>query len=99
MRRFVKALSYPGAIVLDFFAGSGTTGRVCIEEKRNCIMCDKDVQSRAFFDKHIENMRETSLAQPFTEQHDLNAFFDGVEVSQKTTETKVQPIVGQVAFQ
>ena len=99
MRRFVKALSYPGAIVLDFFAGSGTTGRVCIEEKRNCIMCDKDKQSRTFFDKHLKNMREIGLAQPYVEQHDLDAFFDGVEVSQKTAEAKLQPFVGQVAFQ
>ena len=26
--RFVKALSYPGSVVLDFFAGSGTIGRL-----------------------------------------------------------------------
>ena len=29
IRRLVKALSYPDSVVLDFFAGSGTTGRVC----------------------------------------------------------------------
>ena len=34
IRRFVKALSFEGSIVLDFFAGSGTAGRVCIEESR-----------------------------------------------------------------
>ena len=30
IRRFVRALSYEGAVVLDFLAGSGTTGAVCI---------------------------------------------------------------------
>ena len=58
IRRFVKSLSYPDSVVLDFFAGSGTTGRVCIEEKRNCIMCDTDIQSKTFFKKHIEKMQE-----------------------------------------
>ncbi|MDE6340396.1 MAG: site-specific DNA-methyltransferase, partial [Muribaculaceae bacterium] len=35
IRRFVKSLSFEGSIVLDFFAGSGTTGRICIEENRH----------------------------------------------------------------
>lgn len=41
IRRFVKALSYPDSIVLDFFSGSGSTGWACIEEKRNSILCIK----------------------------------------------------------
>lgn len=28
IERFIKALSYPGSVILDFFAGSGTVGRV-----------------------------------------------------------------------
>ena len=83
MRRFVKALSYPGSVVLDFFAGSGTTGRVCIEEKRNCIMCDKDEQSKMFFEKHIKNMQETNLCQPYTEHTDLDSFFMETEKIKK----------------
>ena len=43
--RFVKALSYPGSVVLDFFAGSGTVGRVCIKEGRHCLMCDSSSTS------------------------------------------------------
>lgn len=30
IRRLVRSLSYPGSVVLDFFAGSGTTGRACL---------------------------------------------------------------------
>ena len=78
IRRFVKALSYPDSIVLDFFAGSGTTGRVCIEEKRNCIMCDTDAQSKFFFEKHLEHMNDSLFAQPFTMNENLGDFFDGV---------------------
>lgn len=56
--RFVKALSYPGSIVLDFFAGSGTTGRVCIMEGRHCLMCDSSDTSNEYFAKHISLMKE-----------------------------------------
>lgn len=56
IRRFVKSLSYEGSLVLDFFAGSGTTGRVCIEEKRHSIMVDSDFSLISYFDKHIEQI-------------------------------------------
>lgn len=75
MRRFVKALSYPGSLVLDFFAGSGTTGRVCVEERRHCIMGDKDVQSKAFFEKHLQKIPNEKGEKPYVEHHDLNSFF------------------------
>lgn len=86
IRRLVKALSYPDAIVLDFFAGSGTTGRVCIEEKRNCIMCDKDSQSEVYFSKHIENMNKSKLAQPFTMNDNITDFF--AEISSRVNDEK-----------
>lgn len=56
IRRFVKSLSYEGSIVLDFFAGSGTTGRVCIEEKRHSIMVDSDIKLYDYFDKHLKQI-------------------------------------------
>jgi len=42
IERLVRALSYPGSTVLDFFAGSGVTTRVAIQEGRNSICTDKD---------------------------------------------------------
>ena len=57
IERFVKALSRPGSIVLDFFAGSGTTGRVCIAEGRHCLMCDNDKATIDYFNKHLALMR------------------------------------------
>jgi len=42
IRRLVRALSYPGSTVLDFFAGSGITTRVAIEEGRHSIASDID---------------------------------------------------------
>lgn len=56
IRRFVKGLSYPGSLVLDFFAGSGTTGRICIEESRNSILVDSDPKMLEYFKLHIKNM-------------------------------------------
>jgi site-specific DNA-methyltransferase (adenine-specific) len=42
IRRLVRALSYPGSVVLDFFAGSGVTARVAIEEGRHSVCSDVD---------------------------------------------------------
>lgn len=86
VRRLVKALSYPDSIVLDFFAGSGTTGRVCIEEKRNCIMCDKDPESQVYFHKHITNMEKTELANPFNMDETLDDFFHNVNLRANISE-------------
>ena len=56
IRRFVKGLSFPGSWVLDFFAGSGTTGRVCIEESRNSILVDSDPKMLEYFKLHMQKM-------------------------------------------
>jgi site-specific DNA-methyltransferase (adenine-specific) len=42
VQRLVRALSYPGSTVLDFFAGSGVTARVAIEEGRHSVVSDMD---------------------------------------------------------
>ena len=40
IQRLIKALSFPGSTVLDFFAGSGVTTRIAIDEKRHSIASD-----------------------------------------------------------
>ena len=52
----MKALSYEGSVVLDFFAGSGTTGAVCIEENRHSIMVDSDPLLKDYFKKHLQKL-------------------------------------------
>lgn len=81
IRRFVKSLSYPGSVVMDFFAGSGTTGRVCIEEGRHCLMVDKDSSSVGYFSKHLENMEKTELKRPYKRVDTIDNFFEYVEQS------------------
>lgn len=74
--RFVKSLSYPGAIVLDFFAGSGTVGRVCITEGRHCLMCDSDPASIDYFKKHLELMKDLGQKTDYTEIKNVEDFFN-----------------------
>jgi site-specific DNA-methyltransferase (adenine-specific) len=45
LRRIVGASSMPGDIVLDFFAGSGTIGAVCLEMGRRFILVDNNPQA------------------------------------------------------
>lgn len=42
LRRIVAASSPPGGLVLDFFAGSGTTGAACLELGRRFILIDSN---------------------------------------------------------
>jgi len=57
LRRIVSASSNPGDTVLDFFAGSGTTGAACLELDRSFILIDNNPQS-------IEVMRKRFAEAP-----------------------------------
>lgn len=74
--RFVKALSYPGSTVLDFFAGSGTTGRVCINEGRHCLMCDSNEELKAYFNKHIGLMKNLGQKTEYIAIDNIDEFFN-----------------------
>jgi site-specific DNA-methyltransferase (adenine-specific) len=45
IRRIIQASSNPGDTVLDFFAGSGTVGDVCLELGRSFILVDNNPQA------------------------------------------------------
>ena len=45
LRRIVQASSNPGDMVMDFFAGSGTTGAACLELGRQFILVDNNPQA------------------------------------------------------
>lgn len=45
LRRIVQASSNPDDLVLDFFAGSGTTGAACLELGRRFILIDNNPQA------------------------------------------------------
>lgn len=62
IRRIVRALSYPGSTVLDFFAGSGVTARVSAEEGRHSISCDRDP---ALHDHIASQFRDAAEIKPY----------------------------------
>lgn len=55
VNRIIQASSPPGGVVLDFFAGSGTTGAACLALDRRFVLVDSnpqalDVMARRFAD-------------------------------------------------
>jgi site-specific DNA-methyltransferase (adenine-specific) len=57
IQRIVRALSYPGSVVLDFFAGSGITMRVAIEEGRHSIASDSDPAFQVYSSLQVEKLK------------------------------------------
>lgn len=55
VERIVKALSYPGSTVLDFFAGSGVTARVCLDQRRNSISSDLSSELPGYLKKQMQD--------------------------------------------
>jgi site-specific DNA-methyltransferase (adenine-specific) len=53
LRRILQASSNPGDTVLDFFAGSGTTGAACLELGRRFILVDANPQAIAVMRKRF----------------------------------------------
>jgi site-specific DNA-methyltransferase (adenine-specific) len=47
LKRIVLASSQPGDLVLDFFAGSGTTGAACLLTDRSFILVDESAEAMA----------------------------------------------------
>jgi site-specific DNA-methyltransferase (adenine-specific) len=56
LRRILLASSNPGDTVLDFFAGSGTTGATCLELDRQFILVDNNPQSMEVMHKRFADV-------------------------------------------
>lgn len=56
LRRIVAASSNPGGMVMDFFAGSGTTGAVCLELNRRFILVDDNLEALQVMVKRFEGI-------------------------------------------
>ena len=55
IERILYASSNPGDLVLDFFAGSGTTGAACLKLDRCFILVDNNPQSIEIMKKRFQN--------------------------------------------
>ncbi|MBM4249440.1 MAG: site-specific DNA-methyltransferase [Euryarchaeota archaeon] len=76
--RLVRALSYPGSLVLDPFAGSGVTARVCIEEGRNSVVSDSDPRFPAYLKKQLAMVKEPRCPFVFLKDRGVSEFFKSV---------------------
>ncbi len=65
IRRLIRSMSWPGSTILDFFAGSGVTARVAIEEGRNSIVSDLDPALKQYLEKQLQSLPPEG-SQPFT---------------------------------
>ena len=61
LRRIITASSQPGDMVLDFFAGSGTTGMVAHELGRNFILVDNNPQAMEVMKKRFADVSRVSF--------------------------------------
>ena len=57
VRRIVQASSRPGDHVLDFFAGSGTTGAACLETGRSFTLVDSNPEAVAVMAKRFAGIQ------------------------------------------
>ncbi|MEM4729502.1 MAG: site-specific DNA-methyltransferase [Thermoplasmata archaeon] len=78
VRRLVRALSYPGSVVLDPFAGSGVTFRVCVEEKRHSIASDSDPDFLGYIEAQRKLMDVAPDAYRLLAGGNLQGFFSSV---------------------
>jgi site-specific DNA-methyltransferase (adenine-specific) len=65
LRRIVQASSNPGDTVLDFFAGSGTTGAVANALGRNYILVDSNPEALEVMRARLTSAETTFLRVPF----------------------------------
>ena len=70
LRRIVQASSRPGDLVLDFFAGSGTTGAACLEFGRRFILVDDNLQAIEVMRRRFAGVADIEW---LTDEHSLRA--------------------------
>lgn len=80
LRRIVTAASHPGDLVLDFFAGSGTTGAAALELGRRFLLVDNNPQAIAVMRRRFAGCADVL----FTEAAALQRTRRAAERAQKT---------------
>jgi site-specific DNA-methyltransferase (adenine-specific) len=61
LRRIVSASCPPGGVVLDFFAGSGTTGAAARELGRRFLLVDSSAEAMAVMRRRFADMADVAL--------------------------------------
>lgn len=74
IERLIRALSYPGSTILDFFAGSGITTRVAIQEGRNSICTDSDPAFPDYMARQFALLNRLPNVRPYRMVSDITQF-------------------------
>ncbi|MBP9114463.1 MAG: site-specific DNA-methyltransferase [Polyangiaceae bacterium] len=61
LSRIVRASSPKGGVVLDFFAGSGTTGQAAMEAGRSFILVDENPEAISVMKKRFKDVRDVEF--------------------------------------
>lgn len=70
LRRIVQASSRPGDLVLDFFAGSGTTGAVAAALGRRFLLVDDNPEAIAVMRRRLPAAVFTTAEPPAADVED-----------------------------
>jgi site-specific DNA-methyltransferase (adenine-specific) len=62
LERIVKVHSNPGEVVLDFFAGSGTTGEAAMKHSRDYILIDSNPQAIEVIQKRLLHQHQSGTS-------------------------------------
>ena len=86
LRRVVLASSNRGDLVLDFFAGSGTTGAACLESGRRFIMVDSNLEALEVMARRFDGVASIEWVgfdpSPFQRSEMQGTLFDLVPTQQ-----------------
>lgn len=87
LRRIVRASSRPGSIVLDFFAGSGTTGAAALELGRRFILVDNSLEAMEVMARRFDGIDGIEWVgfdpSPFQSRHRQGSLFVASEGQQE----------------
>jgi site-specific DNA-methyltransferase (adenine-specific) len=61
LSRIIRASSNPGDLVLDFFAGSGTTGEAACKLGRSCILVDNNPEALRVMEKRFASIPDVEF--------------------------------------
>jgi site-specific DNA-methyltransferase (adenine-specific) len=56
MRWLVRMICPPGGVVLDPFAGSGTTGQACVEEGFAALLCEREAEYQRDIERRMQRL-------------------------------------------
>lgn len=63
LQYFIELLTNPGDLVLDTFAGSGSTGKACEASGRNCILIERDKKMFDLMSKQFNKLEQNLFEQ------------------------------------